>query len=308
MRVIFAGTPEFARVALQALLDAGHETTLVLTQPDRPAGRGMKTAPGAVKTLALSQGLPIYQPGSLKSPESRVPLAEVAADVMVVAAYGLILPQEVLDLPQLGCLNIHASLLPRWRGAAPIQRALLAGDAETGITIMQMEAGLDTGALLLRESLAIAPRETAASLHDRLASQGGRLIVEALAALGGPGLKGEPQDETLACYASKLVREEARIDWSAPAYLIDRQVRAYNPVPGAHARFHEEIWKIWTAELLPDGHGQPGHVIAVEADGIVVACGEGAMRLQEVQQPGGRRIWVRDWLRGHSLAIGEVFG
>ena len=304
MRVVFAGTPEFAATALQAVLAAGHDVPLVLTQPDRPAGRGMVMQASAVKRLALKQGLPLHQPSSLKSGESRQPILDARADVMVVAAYGLILPQAALDIPRLGCVNIHASLLPRWRGAAPIQRAILAGDSETGVTIMRMEAGLDTGPMLLRESLAIAEGDTAATLHDKLAELGARLIVEALPRLERGELAGEIQPSDGVSYAPKLEKAEAALDWRRPAVELDRAVRAFNPFPGAFGQVDGQVIKVWRAERV-SGQGVPGIVLAAGADGIVVACGEGALCLTELQKSGGKRLAAADFLHGFPLKPGQ---
>jgi methionyl-tRNA formyltransferase len=306
MRVVFAGTPEFAAVALQAILAAGHFVPLVLTQPDRPAGRGMAMQASAVKRLALQHGLALHQPASLKAEEARLPILEARPDVMVVAAYGLILPQAVLDIPRLGCLNIHASLLPRWRGAAPIQRALLAGDAETGVTIMRMDAGLDTGPMLLRESLPIEASDTAGTLHDKLAVLGARLIVEALGRLGRGELAGEAQPAEGVTYAVKLDKAEAALDWRLPAAQLDRAVRAFNPFPGATAQIDGQLIKVWRAEPVAAG-GEAGRILAVGSEGIAVACGAGALRLTELQKAGGRRLKAADFLRGFALAPGQRF-
>lgn len=307
MRLIFAGTPEFAATALQALSQAGHDIALVLTQPDRPAGRGMRLKPSPVKTLALQLGLPVYQPESLKSEAARQPIADTGCDVMVVAAYGLILPQAVLDLPRLGCVNIHASLLPRWRGAAPIQRAILAGDRETGITLMQMEAGLDTGPILAEARLPIAPDETAGSLHDRLADLGAREIVALLPRLDAGEVTPEPQDDRLAVYADKISKEEARIDWNRPAVQVDRQVRAFNPHPGAWTVLDGEVLKLWRVRCCI-GQGRPGEVLQASRAGIVVACGGEAVQLLEMQKAGGRRVDATAFLAGHGLVPGVVLG
>ena len=304
MRVVFAGTPEFAATALQAVLAAGHDVPLVLTQPDRPAGRGMAMQASAVKQLALKQGMPLYQPSSLKSGELRQPILEAKPDLMVVAAYGLILPQAALDIPCLGCVNIHASLLPRWRGAAPIQRAILAGDSETGVTIMRMEAGLDTGPMLLRESLAIAEGDTAATLHDKLAELGAWLIVEALPRLERGELAGEIQPSDGVSYAPKLEKAEAALDWRRPAVELDRAVRAFNPFPGAFGQVDGQVIKVWRAERV-SGQGVPGIVLAAGADGIVVACGEGALCLTELQKSGGKRLAAADFLHGFPLKPGQ---
>ena len=305
MKIVFAGTPEFAAAALSAILAAGHQVALVLTQPDRPAGRGMKLAASAVKELALQHGLPVYQPERLKDPASHEAIRAAGADLMVVAAYGLILPQAVLDLPRLGCLNLHASLLPRWRGAAPIQRAILAGDRETGITLMQMDAGLDTGAMLLQRTLAIAPTDTAATLHDKLASLGAELIVEALGRL--TQLTPIPQPETGVCYAAKIAKAEAALDWRRPAPELERQVRAFDPFPVATAMIRETPLKIWRAVTTTVGSGKSGEVLAADDRGIVVACGQGALCLTELQKPGSRRLGAGDFLRGFTLSPGEIF-
>jgi len=305
VRIIFAGTPPFAATALDALADAGHDIVLVLTQPDRPAGRGMKLSPSAVKLAALARGLPVRQPPSLKTPEAQAELRAAEADVMVVAAYGLILPQAVLDLPRLGCLNIHASLLPRWRGAAPIQRAILAGDAETGITIMQMDAGLDTGAMLSRTAVPISDHDTAASLHDTLAAAGATAIVAALANV--PTLVPAPQDNALATYAAKLSKEEAQLDWRQSAATLARAVRAYHPVPGAWTLLDGAPLKIWAAQAVA-GSGQAGEVLRADADQLVVACGNGALVVQELQPAGSKRMSAAAFLAGRPLAAGTRFG
>lgn len=303
MRVVFAGTPEFAALALRAIADAGHDIPLVLTQPDRPAGRGMALQPSPVKRLAQELGIAVQQPPSLRDEGAQARLREAGAEVMVVAAYGLILPQAVLDLPRFGCINIHASLLPRWRGAAPIQRAILAGDAETGVCIMQMEAGLDTGPVLLRGSTPIAADDTAASLHDRLAALGAKLAVDCLARLPLPA---EAQPETGVTYAAKLDKAEARIDWSRPAALVDRQVRAFNPVPGAQTQLGETAIKIWKA-IPVEGTGAPGEILAADRGGVVVACGEGALRIGELQKAGGKRLAAAQFLAGMPIVAGERF-
>lgn len=303
MRIVFAGTPEFAAVALRALLAAGHAVPLVLTQPDRPAGRGMALQPSAVKRVASEAGIAVFQPATLKDAGAQARLCEVAADVMVVAAYGLILPQAVLDLPRFGCLNIHASLLPRWRGAAPIQRAILAGDEETGVCIMQMEAGLDTGPVLLAGRTPIRDDDTAASLHDRLAVLGDELIVDALGRLPLPAVA---QPATGVTYAAKLEKSEAPLDWTQSAEQLARRVRAFNPFPGATAQLDGAPLKIWQAAAVP-GQGEPGVVLAVERDALVVACGSGALRLGELQKAGGRRLGVAQFLAGTPLRPGQRF-
>ncbi|MCK6389417.1 MAG: methionyl-tRNA formyltransferase [Azonexus sp.] len=303
MRVIFAGTPEFAAQALAAIIAAGHEVALVLSQPDRPAGRGMSLQASPVKQLALAHGIEVFQPLTLKDAEAQAGIAAVAADVMVVAAYGLILPQAVLDLPRWGCLNIHASLLPRWRGAAPIQRALQAGDAETGVCIMQMEVGLDTGPVLLKEAFPIAADDTGASLHDRLAALGARLIVDALAALPLPAVAQPDEGVT---YAHKIDKAEALIDWARPAVVLDRHVRAFNPFPGAQAVFAGQRIKVWGAQPVA-GQGEIGQILAVDRQQVVVACGEGALALTELQKAGGKRLSVQQFLAGHPLKVGDRF-
>ena len=305
MRLIFAGTPAFAATALSALHQAGHTIALVLTQPDRPAGRGMKLAASAVKQVALDLGLPLAQPDSLKSEAIQQALRETRAEAMIVAAYGLILPQAVLDIPQRGCLNIHASLLPRWRGAAPIQRAIQAGDDETGITIMQMDAGLDTGAMLLQSSLRIDNDDTAGSLHDKLAALGADCIVKALSCLDA--LTPVAQESTHATYAAKLTKAEAALDWTRPADELARCVRAYNPVPGAHAVWDGKVIKIWQASVEASRTDSPGEVLAADEHGIVVACGEQALRLLELQAAGGKRLSAVAFLSGHALDRGNFF-
>jgi len=308
MRVVFAGTPEFAAVALDALLAAGFTVPLVLTQPDRPAGRGMKLQASAVKQRAVAAGIPVAQPQGLKldgkyaadAAAAREALLAADADVMVVAAYGLILPQWVLDLPRNGCLNIHASLLPRWRGAAPIHRAIEAGDAETGITIMQMDAGLDTGDMLLVGREAVRPDDTTALLHDRLAAMGGQLIVEALQA---PQLMRTPQPAEGVSYAHKIEKTESAIAWTQPAVEIERRLRAFDPFPGGVATLAGEAVKVWRAELA-GGEGQPGEIIA---PGPVVACGQGALKLTELQRAGGKRGPAAAFLQARPIAVGERF-
>ncbi|WP_457419106.1 methionyl-tRNA formyltransferase [Roseateles sp. P5_E7] len=308
MRVVFAGTPEFAAVALDALLSAGFTVPLVLTQPDRPAGRGMKLQASAVKQRAAAAGLPVAQPQGLKldgkyaldAAAAREALLAADADVMVVAAYGLILPQWVLDLPRRGCLNIHASLLPRWRGAAPIHRAIEAGDAETGITIMQMDAGLDTGDMLLIGREAVRPGDTTATLHDRLAELGGRLIVEALQA---GSLVRTPQPAEGITYAHKIDKAESVIDWRQPAAEIERRLRAFDPFPGGVATLAGEAVKVWRVEVV-DGSGMPGEVIAA---GPVVACGQGALKLIELQRAGGKRGPAAAFLQARPIGVGERF-
>jgi methionyl-tRNA formyltransferase len=320
MRVVFAGTPEFARVALERLHLAGFNIPLVLTQPDRPAGRGMKLQASPVKQFAQEHGMAVAQPRSLrldgKYPEeaamARAALLAARADVMVVAAYGLILPQWVLDAPVKGCLNIHASLLPRWRGAAPIHRAVEAGDTETGVTIMQMDAGLDTGDMLLTERLAIGPDDTTGDLHGALAALGGRLIVEALELAACGGLRPEKQPTEGVTYARKIDKAEATIDWTLPAAVIARRVRAFHPAPGAAASLAGEAIKVWAAHTEacdPSGAaGVPGQVLSAGADGIRVMTGRGVLVLTELQRSGGKRLPAADFLRGFALVPGQVLG
>ncbi|PWB51062.1 MAG: methionyl-tRNA formyltransferase [Nitrosomonadales bacterium] len=306
MKLIFAGTPDFAAEALQALLHAGHEVALVLTQPDRPAGRGMSLTMSPVKQLALANGLKVLQPNSLKQAEIQEQLKAVQADAMIVAAYGLILPREVLAIPRLGCLNIHASLLPRWRGAAPIQRAILAGDSETGITIMQMDAGLDTGPMLSRFPLAVGDRETAQTLHDKLAALGAEAIVSTLERLRKETLPGQIQDDSQATYAAKLSKAEARLDWRLPARELERAVRAYNPFPVAQGAFKGEVWRIWQAAAREES-GPAGEILRADRDGLLVGCGQGALLLQEVQKAGGKRLSAAQFLQGNPVTVGERF-
>lgn len=303
MKIIFAGTPEFAAVALEALIRAGHDIALVLTQPDRPAGRGLKPQPSAVKRSATAHGIPLLQPVTLNDDAVQRAVRELAPEVMVVAAYGLMVPSQMLAIPVRGCINIHASLLPRWRGAAPIQRAILEGDAETGISIMQMDEGLDTGPVLLRERIAIAESDTARTLHDELAALGGACIVRALAATFEP----QPQDERLATYAAKIIKTEAPLAWNAAAEIAARKVRALNPVPGARTTLRGVPVKIWRAEILPHAAAAPGTVIAADGHGIVVACGAGALRILELQRAGGRRLAAAAFLAGFPVAPGERF-
>ncbi|MDE2093006.1 MAG: methionyl-tRNA formyltransferase [Burkholderiales bacterium] len=314
MNIAFAGTPEFARVALTHLLAADVPVSLVLTQPDRPAGRGMKLQASPVKACALAHGIAVVQPRSLRqdgkfpddAASAHAALAAARPDVLVVAAYGLILPQWVLELPRLGCLNIHASLLPRWRGAAPIHRAIEAGDARTGITIMQMDAGLDTGDMLLAEPLDIAADDSTASLHDKLAALGGRLIVEALAQAASGALVRVAQPAAGVTYAHKVDKAEAPIDWRDPAEVIERRLRAFDPFPGATAVLAGETIKCWRGQVV-HGSGAPGTVLHVDDGGITVACGADALRLTELQRAGGKRLTAVQFLQGRALAAGMAF-
>ena len=309
MRIVFAGTPEFAAQHLQALLDAGRQIVAVYTQPDRPAGRGQKLMPSPVKQLALQHGIAVYQPQTLRDPAAQAELAALTPDLMVVVAYGLILPQVVLDTPRLGCINSHASLLPRWRGAAPIQRAIEAGDASSGVTVMQMEAGLDTGPMLLKVTTTITAEDTGGSLHDRLATLGSQAVVEAVTKLAAGELRGEVQDDSLATYAHKLNKDEARLDWSRPAVELERLVRAFNPWPICHSTLNGEALKVHAAQL-GEGQGAPGSVLAADKSGLTVACGEGALRLTRLQLPGGKPLSFADLYnsRREQFAPGLVLG
>ena len=311
MRVGFAGTPAFAATALQAILDAGFAVPVVLTQPDRPKGRGLRVEPSPVKALAIAHGLPVLQPASLKVADARAAVVAIPVDVLVVAAYGLILPPAILDWPRHGCLNIHASLLPRWRGAAPIQRALLAGDAETGVTIMQMDPGLDTGPTLDVVRIPIGARETTGTLHDRLATAGAGAIVSVLRRLAGGELPvATPQPAEGATYAAKIERTETGIDWRLPAAAIERRVRAFDPAPGATTSLGGAPVKIWRAEVadVPAAGAEPGDVVGATAAGIVVACGAGALRVVELQPAGGRRVSAAAFVAGRRIAPGQRFG
>jgi methionyl-tRNA formyltransferase len=302
LNIVYAGTPEFAAVALAALLDTPHRISAVYTQPDRPAGRGRKLKASPVKELALEHGIEVRQPESLKEAGEQARLAALEPDLIIVAAYGLLLPAEVLAIPRLGCLNIHASLLPRWRGAAPIQRAILAGDAETGITIMQMDVGLDTGDMLYKLSTPITERDNAQSLHDRLASLGAQAITEALAGLQAGTLVAEKQEESLACYAKKLHKAEAEIDWQQPAQQLARQVAAFNPWPVAQTLYKGEVLRIWEANAVDEVSGKaPGSVIRAGREGIDVACGEGVLRLRQLQRPGGKPQDAQAFLNANNV-------
>ena len=307
MKIIFAGTPHFAAMALETLLAHQFAVTAVLTQPDRPAGRGMQLMPGPVKQLALQHGLTVLQPRSLKDADIQRELAAYDADLMVVAAYGLILPQAVLQLPRYGCLNIHASLLPRWRGAAPIQRAILAGDTETGITIMQMDAGLDTGDMLLKKSCPISAHDNSQTLHDKLAELGAQAIVEALRLLETNDLVPAPQDPALATYASKLSKTEAQIDWTADATHIANAVRAFNPFPVANSILNSTPIKIWQASVGAELSEIPGTVLSAGKHGIVVACGQGTLNLEVLQRPNAKMLPAEQFLHGFAVHPGDRF-
>jgi methionyl-tRNA formyltransferase len=302
MRTIFAGTPEFAVPALRTLAASSHDVLAVFTQPDRPAGRGRRLRASPIKQLAQALDLPVYQPSTLRSPKLQRLMVDLDADIMVVAAYGLLLPQMVLDAPRLGCVNIHASLLPRWRGAAPIQRAILAGDPATGVTIMQMAAGLDNGDLLLSSSTPITDDDNAASLHNRLAAMGAELMLEALAGLAVGTLTAVAQDESRATYAPKLDKAEAEIDWAESAEVLSRQVRAFNPWPVAQTRYRGASLRIWRVRpSAARSNAPPGQVIDTSAQGIDVATGNGVLRLLDVQLSGGRRIAASDFANARSL-------
>ena len=304
MKVIFAGTPDFAAQALRAIAAAGFEILLVLTQPDRPKGRGMQLQASPVKQAALELGLAIAQPASLRHEEAQALLRAQNADVMVVAAYGLILPQAVLDTPAHGCLNIHASLLPRWRGAAPIQRAIEAGDTETGVCIMQMDAGLDTGAVVSTHHYAIKNTDTATDVHDALAVLGAHAIVADLQQLQQTGgLNATPQPPAGITYAQKLSKEEAKIDWNESALVIERKIRAFNPVPGAWVEYQNQPLKIWQAEAVEQS-GRAGEVLAISSDGLIVACGEGALNITELQPAGSKRMPVSAFAAGRHIEKG----
>ena len=307
MKLIFAGTPAFAAVALDAILAAGHQVELVLAQPDRPSGRGMSLHHSPVKVLALSHNIEVFQPQSLRDSEAQERVRAVGADAMVVAAYGLILPQVVLAMPRFGCINIHASLLPRWRGAAPIQRAILAGDAESGVCIMQMEAGLDTGPVLSSGALPIRADDTAASLHDRLAELGAQLVTETLDKLP---LQGKSQPEVGVTYAAKIDKSEAPLDWRQTAEQLSRQIRAFDPFPGATAVLQGNVVKIWRAEVVASsefGEVVPGVVLSVDKAGVLVGCGEAALRLTELQKAGGKRLPAAQFVAGTPIQPGMVF-
>lgn len=306
VKVIFAGTPKFAACALQALIASSHEVLLAVTQPDRPAGRGQQPLPSPVKQLAQAHRLPLLQPATLKDAAIQSELARVRAEVMVVAAYGVILPPPVLAAARHGAINVHASLLPRWRGAAPIQRALLAGDLETGVCIMQMEAGLDTGPVLLRKVTPIHECDTAQTLHDRLAGLGATLLIKSLEALSRGTLVPVVQLTEGVTYAHKIEKRESRIDWNAPAAVIARQIRAFNPHPGAGSSIGADEVKVWRAVTAPQA-GAPGVVITASDEGVIVGCGQGSLRLIELQRAGGKRLPAAAFLRGFPIAIGARF-
>lgn len=308
LNIIFAGTPEFAAESLEALIQSHHSICAVYTQPDRPAGRGRKLKPSPVKQLALQHELPVLQPASLKDPDAQQQLASFNADLMVVVAYGLLLPPTVLQTPRLGCINVHASILPRWRGAAPIQRSILAGDKETGVTIMQMDVGLDTGDMLLKRTTAISSSDTAQTLHDRLAEIGAKALLDTLALMVDDKLEAEKQDDDQACYAEKLQKSEALIDWQHSADHIHRQIRAFNPWPVAQTTVDENTLRIWNAELIQETSNQaPGTVIDESRSGIVVATGGGILSITQLQLPGGKPLAVTDFINAHSMQ-GKILG
>ncbi len=309
LRIIFAGTPDFAVSSLNALIANGLPPVAVYTQPDRPAGRGRQLAAGPVKQAALSHGLPVLQPQSLRKPDAVEQMHRQGADIMVVVAYGLLLPQAVLDTPRLGCINVHASLLPRWRGAAPIQRAILAGDTETGVTIMRMEAGLDTGPLYLARRVPIEARETGGSLHDKLAALGASVLLEAIPGIADGTLTPQPQSEAGANYAKKLQKEEAELDWQLPAIELDRMIRAFNPWPVAHTRLAGVSFRLWDSEVpaLDAAGAPPGLVVAAGRTGIDVATGDGILRVTRLQPAGKRPMTAAELLNARRLD-GEAFG
>jgi len=318
LRIVFAGTPEFAAEHLKALLNSPYEIVAVYTQPDRPAGRGQKLMPSPVKQLALENNIQVLQPPTLRNADAQAELAALKPDLLVVVAYGLILPQVVLDIPRLGCINSHASLLPRWRGAAPIQRAVEHGDAESGVTVMRMEAGLDTGPMLLKVVTPISAEDTGGSLHDRLAAMGPRAVVQAIAGLAAGTLEGEVQNDELATYAHKLNKDEARIDWSRPAVELERLVRAFNPWPITHSTLNGEALKVLAARVFDEVDSEsvflpipaPGEILSASKDGLVVACGEQALCLTRLQLPGGKALNFSDLFnsRREKFAIGTVLG
>ncbi len=309
MNLVFAGTPEFAVPTLRALLDAGHRVLAVYTQPDRPAGRGRKLAQSPVKQLALENNLRLHQPASLKTDAEAALLRDLAPDAMIVVAYGLLLPKAILAIPKFGCINVHASLLPRWRGAAPIQRAIEAGDAVTGVTIMQLEEGLDTGPMLAQAQTAIAETDTAATLHDRLGKLGAVLLVETLARMERGAVRATPQDHSQASYAAKLHKDEGRIDWRIDAAVLARRVRAFNPWPVAHTALAGQTVRIWMAASEPGGGAAaPGTIVSADASGIHVRCGQGVLRITQLQAEGGKPLAAREFLNGRALPAGTRLG
>lgn len=312
LSVLYAGTPDFAVPALEALIKAGYHIAAVLTQPDRPAGRGMKLTPSPIKQLALQHNISVMQPETLRNEQIQEEIQALNVDIMLVAAYGLIIPNVILNMPRLGCFNIHASLLPRWRGAAPIQRALLAGDSHTGVTIMKVVPALDAGDMIVKADIVIGERDTAQTLHDRLAQQGADLLIQVMQKLSLNGqLQAERQDESLVTYAEKLQKSEALIDWQQSSKKISRQVRAFNPFPVAHSTLLGEVCRIWMAtdqadDCLPLQH-LPGEIISL-GDTIDVQCGNGILKIETLQMPGGKRLVASDFCRGHTLSVGMRFG
>jgi len=306
-KLLFAGTPDFALESLRALHAAGHVPDAVLTQPDRPAGRGKKLTESPVKQFAAEHDIPVWQPETLKDADIVAQIAEIKPDLIIVAAYGLLLPQAVLDIPTRGCVNVHASLLPRWRGAAPVQAAILEGDSETGITLMQMEAGLDSGPVLASDTIDIDVGETAGSLHDRLAALGGELLVQELTAILGGSLEAVPQDDRQVTYAGKIRKQDAVIDWSCTAEQIGRKIRAYDPVPGASFDLDGEVIKCWKAEAVDSGEGPVGTILSADKHGVDVACSGGALRMLEIQRPGRRRVTAAEF-SNQSTLIGKRLG
>lgn len=310
MKIIFAGTPEFAAIALAALFTSSHQMIAVYTQPDKPAGRGLKLTHSPVKKLASAHHLPIYQPATLKNNHEQTFLAQLNADVMVVAAYGLLLPKEVLSIPRLGCINIHPSLLPRWRGAAPIQHTILAGDEITGVSIMQMDEGLDTGPILLQQSYALRDDETAKSLHDQLAKLGAEVLIETLNRLNNHDIIPIPQNNELATYANKISKEEAHLNWAESAIHLERKVRAFNPTPIAYTKWQQQTLRIFEAKALAlSHHYSPGTIISASHEGVDIATHEGALRLLRVQLPGGKVLAIHDFYnaRRNQLPPGDLF-
>ncbi|WP_456405237.1 methionyl-tRNA formyltransferase [Thiolapillus sp.] len=301
LRIVFAGTPEFSVPPLQALLNSEHKVVAVYTQPDRPSGRGRKLLPGPVKSLAVEAGAPLYQPASLKPAEEVEALRALAPDLMVVVAYGLLLPETVLGIPRLGCVNIHASLLPRWRGAAPIQRAIQAGDAESGVSIMRMDKGLDTGPVYLTKRIALAADETGGSLHDKLSVLGAEALMEALPGIADGSLQPAPQDDAHATYAAKLEKKEAQIDWNLPATDIERQVRAFNPWPVAYTRYENANLRIWDAHAIDGVTAEPGTVMSATREGVDVSTGNGLLRITRLQMPGKRAMDAQDFINSQNI-------
>ena len=307
LRIVFAGTPDFSVPPLKALLDSSHQVVAVYTQPDRPAGRGRKLVAGPVKTAALEAGVPVYQPASLRDQAAVAQLRDLQPDLMVVVAYGLLLPEAVLEIPRLGCVNIHASLLPRWRGAAPIQRAIQAGDTESGVSIMRMDKGLDTGPVYLMKSVELAADETGGSLHDRLSLLGSEALMEALPGIADGSLRPRPQDDSQATYAAKLDKKEARIDWRQPAVKIERQVRAFNPWPVAYTRYENANLRIWDARAMDGMTAEPGTVMSATREGIDISTADGLLRVTRLQMPGKRAMDARDFINAQSIQ-GIVLG